>query len=74
MKATLEFNLPDDQTEFNFANSGSRYYCALWEMDQWLRSKIKYGENLTDEQYGVYELCREELRDIMSNNTISFND
>ena len=74
MKAILEFNLPDDQIDFNFATKGDKYYSTLLEMDNWLRGKIKYAENLTNEQYAVYEECRNELRDLMYNNDTSFND
>ena len=74
MKAILEFNLPDDQIDFNFATRGGKYYCALWEMDQWLRSQVKYNESLTDEQHDTYQKCREQLRECMSDNDVSFND
>lgn len=74
MKAILEFNLPDDQPEFDLANKGSDYYSVLWEMDQWLRSQIKYNDSLTNEQYEVYEKCREQLREFMNDNEVTFNN
>ena len=39
MKATLEFNLPEDKEDFDFATNGINYYSALVEFDQWLRSE-----------------------------------
>lgn len=48
MKASLNFRLPEDSAEFNAAVSGQRAISALWEIDQFLRSKIKHG-NLGDE-------------------------
>jgi hypothetical protein len=74
MKATLEFDLPDDQIDFDFATKGQKYYSTLWEMDQWLRSQIKYNEKLTDEQHDTYEACRDQLREIMNDNSVSFDD
>jgi hypothetical protein len=74
MKAILEFNLPDDQDEFDFATRGSKYYIILWELDQWLRSKMKYDDTLTDGQYEAYEKTREELRDMMTSRGITFDD
>ena len=44
MKATLEFNLPEDQERFDFATNGFNYYMALCEMDEWLRSEYKYND------------------------------
>jgi hypothetical protein len=32
MKTTLEFNLPEDQERFDFANNGFNYYCSLWSL------------------------------------------
>ena len=37
MKATLEFNLPEDKEDFDFATKGINYYAALCEFDNWLR-------------------------------------
>ena len=45
MKATLEFNLPEDKEDFDFATNGINYYAALCEFDQWLRSEYKYNGN-----------------------------
>jgi len=74
MKATLEFNLPEDQDEFNFSTRGSNYYIILWDIDQWLRSKMKHDDTLTDGQYEAYEKTREELRDMMTSRGITFDD
>jgi hypothetical protein len=64
MKAKLEFNLPEDQEEFNHATNGFKYYMALVEMDQWLRSEYKY--NGKEEMYEV----REKLREIILDNNV----
>ena len=45
MKATLEFNLPEDKEDFDFATNGINYYSALVEFDHWLRSEYKYNGN-----------------------------
>jgi hypothetical protein len=74
MKAILEFDLPDDQADFDLANKGGKYYFVLWEMDQWYRSKIKYDGTLSDEQYKMYEDSREHLRGLMYDNGVTFND
>jgi mannose-6-phosphate isomerase-like protein (cupin superfamily) len=64
MKATLEYNLPEDQEEFNHATNGFNYYMALVEMDQWLRAEYKYNGN--EEMWEV----REKLREIISDNNV----
>jgi hypothetical protein len=64
MKATLEFNLPEDQERFDFATNGINYYLALCEFDQWLRSEYKY--NGKEEMYAV----REKLNQIINDNNV----
>ena len=74
MKAILEFNLPDDQDQFELANKGSNMYSVLWELDQSLRAKTKYApDDLPEDKYDAYQEIREELRELMSNSNISFD-
>jgi hypothetical protein len=62
MKAILEFNLPEEQPEFELANDGYKWQLVVWELDQWLRSQIKYEpEEMSQEVYDAYELCRDKL-------------
>ena len=73
MKAILEFNLPDNQSDFNLAINGTKYYSVLWEIDQHLRAKIKYDEDLTNEQHDVYQAVRDQLREYMSESGVTFD-
>jgi hypothetical protein len=70
MKATLEFNLPEDQPEFNNAIKGGDWKHICWQMDQYLRKHIKYDESLSEEQLRVYEGIREELYSFMIENKV----
>ena len=74
MKATLEFNLPDDQQDFDLATKGLKFWSVLWELDQSLRAKTKYAsDDLPKDKYDAYQEIREELRELISNNNISFD-
>ena len=64
MKAVLEFNLPEDKEDFDFATNGLNYYSALTEFDQWLRSEYKY--NGKQEMYAV----RQKLNEIINENNV----
>ena len=64
MKAILEFNLPEDKEDFDFANNAVNYYSALCEFDQWLRSEYKYNGN-----EAMVEV-REKLNEIINENNI----
>ena len=69
MKAILEFNLPEDNEEFQNAVNGSNYKHAHWQLDQLLRSEIKYKE-LSKETYKAYEYCRQEQRKILAQDNL----
>jgi len=70
MKAILEFTLPEDQPEFNTAIKGSDWKHVCWEMDQYLRKRVKYDEGLTEEQLEVYEDIRGEFWRMMKENNV----
>jgi hypothetical protein len=62
MKAVLEFNLPDDQYEYNLANDAWKYKSVLINLNEWLRRKVKYeADTMTEEEYRGYLHCRETL-------------
>ena len=65
MKAILEFNLPEDKENFEFATNGINYYSALTEFDNWLRSEYKYNDK--EEMYAV----REKLNYFINENNVT---
>ena len=74
MKATLEFNLPEEKSEFNFATQGSDWFFVAWKMDQWLRGNIKHAPNsMSDDEYRTYELCREKLRQLIDDSGLNLD-
>lgn len=74
MKAILKFDLPEDEYQFSAASRATNWITAMWEMDQWLRSQIKYVDSYSQEQYDLLEDVREKLRDIMNDNNVSFDE
>ena len=74
MKAILEFNLPDEQQDFDLAISGMKFWSVLYDLDQSLRTKTKYApDSLPQDKYDAYKEIRDELRELMLNNDISFD-
>lgn len=59
MKAILEFDLPEENDDFQSAINGHKYKAAHWELHQRLSSEMKYKE-LSDETYQAYKWCREQ--------------
>ena len=75
MEATLKFNLPEENAEFELAVNGSKMHSVLWEMDQWLRAQYKYmpDEEYSEDKYEAYENARNQLRDIMFEHGINLD-
>lgn len=71
MKATLTFNLPEDQDDFNNAVKGIDYKIALQEIAEYLRRELKYNQSLTDIEYKTIEKVREEFNGILTDNDIN---
>lgn len=43
-KATLEYTLPEEESDFIRACKGSQAISALWDIDNYIRNKLKYEE------------------------------
>jgi hypothetical protein len=65
-KATIEFNLPEEDHEFKCAIRGVDIVSGLQELDNWLRNNLKY-EELSPESYGVYQEIRDKLHQCVEN-------
>jgi hypothetical protein len=73
-KATIQYNLPEEQSEFDLANNASKYYSVLWDLDQYLRNFVKYPSDredpiLTDTMAKV----RDELWRLMNEHNLDLN-
>jgi hypothetical protein len=74
MKAILEFNLPEEQPEFDNAVNGAKWSLVAWKLDQWLRSQIKYSpDDMSQEAYEAFEECRDKLHEIKNEYSLSFD-
>lgn len=60
MKAILEFNLPEDQNEFEYATKGSEMFLILWNVKQEYRKLMKYHD-LTEVEYKLIEDLNDKL-------------
>ena len=72
MKATLEFNLPEDQAEHYCASKGADMLNVLWELKAELRSMLKYGE-LPDKQYEIVEKIQNFLLSSLDDHEINLD-
>ncbi len=73
MKATIEYKLPEESEQFTVAAKAAELFLCLLELDNLLRDKIKYGEDITTDRKEGYSLIRDSLRDIMYNKGCSLD-
>ena len=65
MKATLEFNLPEEHDEHLNALHGLSWQMVLFEIDQKLRSTVKYDDSEQDADYAqkIRDMIYEKMAD-----------
>ena len=59
MKATLTFDLPDEQDDFDNATNGAKWRVAMWDFRQALRQKYKHGGQETFTTEELLDMIRE---------------
>ena len=74
MKAILEFELPDDKVEFDAASKAMDWAILAWDMEQFIRNRLKYQtEKLnTSSAKEELELIRNELHNLMEDSGLQF--
>ena len=72
MKATLEFNLPDDKEEFDVAAKAMDWALLAWDIDQKIRSLLKYEPEKYKTGEQALEHIKDELRDLMEEKGLQF--
>lgn len=69
-KATLTFQLPEEQEEHDFALNGWRYKAALTDLDERLRGLSKHGTAKDRREFSA-ERAREWLHEALETRGIS---
>ena len=72
MDATLKYNLPEDQFEFESAVKSTKMFFALTEIKDELRAIWKY-EELKENQFEMVERIREKFFEILQENEINLD-
>ena len=57
MEGLIKFNLPEDQEQFNVATKAMDWALLAWDIDQFIRNKIKYEQD----KDGILQLVRDRL-------------
>ncbi len=62
--ATLTFTLPEEQSEHEHAIHGMDWALTVWDLDQWLRDRVKHGLD-SAEAKAAWDAARDALREIL---------
>jgi hypothetical protein len=65
-KVILEFDPFEDKYEMESAFNGKKWRGLVWDLDQYLRSELKYNDKLNGEAYDAVEKIREKLHELKS--------
>ena len=74
MEAILKFDLPEDKTEFEASSKAMDWAIVAWDIDQYIRNRLKYQtEKLqTTSANEELELLRNELHNLMQEDGLQF--
>jgi len=75
-KGILEYDLsnPDDMVSYLRAVKSLDMALILWDMEQYLRSQLKYNEQLSDEEYKTFQKVKEKLIELMLKYNVSIDE
>ena len=71
-KVIIEFDTQEDNDELTMCINGIKWYSLAWEIDQYMRSRLKYSE-LSEEVYKELDAAREKLHEIMRHDGLRFD-
>ena len=74
-KATLQFDLPEEHQEHQDAIHGSEWKDVVWDIDQFLRNKLKYEMHEYNDKscYDIFEEIRSELWEIINSKNLNLD-
>ena len=74
MEAILKFDLPDDKTEFEAATKSMDWAILAWDIEQYIRNRLKYQSEKLDTSSAKeeLELLRNELHELMEDSGLQF--
>ena len=70
-KVTLEFDPTEDREDMESAINGWKWKMLVWDLDQHLRSELKYNDAVTGEAYEALEKIRERLHELKTDSGLT---
>ena len=70
MKATLNFDLPDDDFEFQCAVNGIALRRSICDFQEYMRQMYKYNESISEAEKEMVQSLRIRFQDILMDNGV----
>ena len=72
MKVTIEFN-DDEKDDLQDALDGYKWKLVAWDLNQKLRTYMKYDETITEEQYEIVEKIKKDLFELLDDYNLNLD-
>jgi hypothetical protein len=72
MKVTMEFELPEQEPEFNRAVNGAKMALMIHDLTEGLRARYKYNADLSDDAREECLRTREKIGEMLYEYGLSF--
>lgn len=70
-KVILEFDPFEDREEMESAINGAKWKMLVWDLDQHLRSELKYNDKITGDVYDALERIRKHLHELKNDSGLT---
>ena len=70
-KVILEFDPFEDREEMESAINGGKWKMLVWDLDQHLRSELKYNDKITGDVYDALEKIRKHLHELKNDSGLT---
>lgn len=70
-KIILEFDSFEEREEMESALNGAKWKMLVWNLDQYLRSELKYNDAITGQIYEELEKVRNKLHELKTDSGLT---
>jgi hypothetical protein len=67
-KITIEYDFNEEREEMESAINGWKWKMLVWDLDQHLRSELKYNDKITGDVYLALDNLRDKLHELKNEN------
>ena len=72
-KVTIEFYTDEEREDMESAINGWKWKMLVWDLDQHLRSELKYNDKIVGDVYEALEKLRERLHEMRIESGLSLD-